>query len=104
MKLATLFQKELQSAIKQGYNHTFCEYLAGCTTRKIVLTEAEGVAGKKVYEKFMAEKLWNDESFGQGWLFGSPVTNLSIGLVPSKLAKIRLGINMADWDEYKVIT
>jgi hypothetical protein len=103
MKLETLFKKELKEAIKQGADHNQCDHLAGCI-RRIVLTEAEGVAGKKVFEKFMSEKLWNDDSFGQGWLFGSPVTNLSIGLVPSKLAKIRLGINMADWPEYKIIT
>jgi hypothetical protein len=103
MKLETLFKKELKLAIKQGADHNQCNHLAGCI-RRIVLTEAEGVAGKKVFEKFMAEKLWNDDSFGQGWLFGSPKTMLNIGLVPSKLAKIRLGINMADWAEYKVIT
>lgn len=106
MKLETLFKKELKLAIKQGRDHTQCDYLAGCTTRKLVLTEAEGIAGKAVFNKFMSKKLWSDEEFDQcrGWLFGSPITNLSIGLVPTKLARIRLGINRVDWDKYKVIT
>lgn len=107
MKLDMLFKKELKSAIKQGIDHTRIDEVAGCTERKIVLTAAEAIAGKKVFEKFMADKLWNDtewEEGDRGWLFGSPDTMLNIGLVPAKLANNRLGLNRHCWHLYGIVT
>ena len=104
MTLEKLFKKELKAAIKQGVDHTRIDELAGCTTRKIVLTAAEAIAGKNVYTKFMTEQLWQDDEFGQGWLFGSPKTNLNIGLVPSSLASQRLGLNRHCWHLYGQVT
>lgn len=104
MKLETLFKKELKTAIKQGIDHTRINEVAGCTERKIVLTAAEAIAGKNVYEKFMTGHLWNDDEFGLGWLFGSPNTMLNIGLVPSKLARERLGLNRHNWHLYGIVT
>src|SRR4030042_5024312 len=99
MTVAGLFKKHLKMAIANGYKHEACEYLAGIH-HKVVLTQAEAEAGKMTFTKTLADKLWNDPHFEGGWLFGSPITNLSIGLIPTKLSQKRLGINMADWDSY----
>ena len=104
MKLETLFKKELKVAVKQGINHTRIDNVAGCIERKIVLTAAEAVAGKKVFDKFMAGKLWTDDEFGIGWLFGSPNTMLNIGLIPSYLASQRRGLNRHCWHLYGIVT
>jgi len=103
MKVATLFRKELRQAIKDGKDHSSINWLAGCTERKIVLSEAEVEAGKKVYAKFMSEKLWHDDEFGESWMFGSPETMLNIGMVPLKLAKDRRGLNRQNWDKYNQV-
>lgn len=103
MTLVKLYKAQLKKAIKQGFDHSVINKLCGCTDRKIVLTQAEAEAGKKTYEIFMADKLWNDDEFGQGWLFGSPKTMLNIGLVPSKLAQDRLRLNSHLWADYPQI-
>ena len=106
MKFNTLFKKELRQAVKQGIDNTRIDELAGCTERKIVLTAAEAAAGKKVWAKFMAEKLWNDAEFESepSWTFGSPNTRLAIGLVPLGLAQQRLGLNRQCWNTYGIVT
>lgn len=105
MTIDELFKQHLKQAIKDGYDHKIINRLAGCTNRKLVLTEAEGEAGKRTYQQFMAGKLWNDSEVdaAPGWLFGSPETNLNIGLVPSKLASQRLGLNRSNWHLYHQI-
>ena len=100
MKVTALFKKELRQAVKDGKDHSSINWLAGCTERKIVLSEAEVEAGKKVYAKFMSEKLWHDDEFGESWMFGSPKTMLNIGMVPLKLANQRRGLNRGDWENY----
>ena len=101
MTLKRFYKKQLNQAIKEGFPHAFCDHLAGCTQRKVVLTEAEAEAGKRTFKLWMEGKLWNQFGMdGEGWLFGSPQTMLNIGLIPSTLAKHRLGINRAYWDEY----
>ncbi len=100
MTVERLFKTNLKLAIANGKEHKFCQYLCGCTQRKIALTEAEAEAGKITWDMMMEQKLWNDPQWNSGWAFGSPNTMLNIGLVPSKLAKTRLGINRADWDSY----
>ena len=104
MDLKTLFRKELKLAIKNGIDHTRIELVAGCTERKIVLTAAEVVASKNVYDRFMAEQLWHDSEFEGGWLFGSPNTMLNIGLIPADIAKQRLGLNRHCWHVYGIVT
>ncbi len=99
MTVERLFKKHLKVAIANGCDHRFCDHLAG-VNRKVVLTQAEVEAGKMTFDVMMADKLWNDQDFEGGWLFGSPKTNQSIGLIPTKLSQRRLGINMADWGEY----
>ena len=103
MKVTTLFKKELRQAIKDGKDHSSINWLAGCTERKIVLSEAEVEAGRKVYAKFMSEKLWHDDEFGKSWMFGSPETMLNIGMVPLKLANQRRGLNRQNWDKYNQV-
>lgn len=103
MTLKYLFKRELKKAIKQGFDHTECNCLCGCTTRKVVLSRAEAEAGKQTWDIFMKDKLWNDDKFGQGWMFGSPKTMLNFGLIPSDLARKRLNINRADWDNGEYI-
>jgi hypothetical protein len=66
----------------------------------VVLTKAEAEAGKLTYARFMECKLWNDPEIERGWLFGSPKTNLNIGLIPLKLSRARLGLNHQNWDSY----
>jgi hypothetical protein len=100
MTIEKLFKLNLKQAIRQGFDNSAINKLCGCTERKIVLTQAEAEAGKQVYETFMRDKLWNDDEFGQGWLFGSPKTMLNIGLVPSKLAQNRLRLNAHCWADY----
>ena len=104
MKLDILFKRELKSAINKGIDHTRICHVAGSTERKIVLTAAEAIAGKAVYDKFMNEQLWKDNEFEGGWLFGSPETMLNIGLIPSKLARQRLGLNRHYWHLYGIVT
>ncbi len=101
MTVTKLFNKHLKQAIKDGKNHTRINCLAG-KHRMIVLTQAEAEAGKLTYRKFMAEKLWNDPEFDSNpsWLFGSTQSDITIGLVPLKLAKQRLGLNQHCWDSY----
>ncbi len=100
MTLQQLFNKNLKEVQRQGKDHTAINTLCGCTERKIVLTEAEAEAGRITFNTMMVEKLWNDLQFEGGWLFGSPKTQLNIGLVPSNLAKLRLGLNRHCWDSY----
>ena len=104
MTTTKLFKKNLKRVIAEGKSHIVCDRLAG-VERRIVLTEAEAEAGKLTFQTMMKEKLWNDPEFDneRGWLFGSTKTNLNIGLVPANLARIRMGINMADWADYKVV-
>ena len=98
-----MFRKELKQAIKEGKDHSSINWLAGCTERKIVLSEAEVEAGRKVYAKFMSEKLWHDDEFGKSWMFGSPETMLNIGMVPLKLANQRRRLNRQNWDKYNQV-
>ena len=44
------FKASLKRAIAEGYDHTKIDHLAGCTERKLVLTEAEGEAGNQDFE------------------------------------------------------
>ncbi|KKN73854.1 hypothetical protein LCGC14_0396560 [marine sediment metagenome] len=106
MTITKLFKKHLKQAIRDGYDHTKINCIAGCTERKLTLSEAEGEAGKRTYSMFMQEKLWNDTEMDArpGWLFGSPKTMLNIGLVPIELRDKRLGLNQHNWDSYKQIT
>ena len=106
MTIDKLFQKHLKQVVKEGFDHKAINCLAGCTDRKLTLTEAEGEAGKRTFQQFMAEKLWNDPEIdtAPGWLFGSPKTNLNIGLVPGKLAYQRKGLNRSNWHLYQQIT
>ena len=102
MLISKLFKEHLKQAIEEGYDHNYINRLAGCTDRKLVLSEAEGEAGKRTWNTFMADKLWNDDN-DRSWMFGSPVTQLNIGLVPYKLAQDRLGLNRHCWDAYRQI-
>jgi len=101
MTVEKLFQKNLRQAIKDGHDHEAINWLAGCTDRKVVLTRAEAEAGKQTYRQFMADKLWNQ--FDGGWMFGSPAIMLNIGMIPSKLAHLRLGLNRHCWDSYSQV-
>jgi hypothetical protein len=105
MKLTALFNKYLKLAQDSGIDYEKVNNLAGCTERKIVLSLAEVYAGKLCYDQMMSEKLWNDPEFNaeRGWLFGSPKTEINIGLVPLKLAEKRLGLNRHLWDKYNQI-
>ena len=105
MTLDKLFKKHLKQAIKEGYDHKAINWLAGCTERKLTLTEAEGEAGKRAYQQFMSEELWNDTEMDAdpGWFFGSPARVNNIGLVPSQLATHRLGLNRSNWHLYHQI-
>jgi len=100
MTVEKLFTEELRRAKKMGLDHTKIVYLAGCTERKLVLTEAEIQAAKGSYQRMWSERLWQDVDFKGGWLFGSPETMLNIGLVPGGLARQRLGLNWHYWDIY----
>jgi hypothetical protein len=103
--LTELFNKHLKTAAGEGYDNTGINQLGGCTNRKVVLTEAEGEAGKRLFKQVMDEKLWDlVDSGGPGWLFGSPETMKGIGLIPSKLARERLGLNRHNWHLYQQIT
>jgi len=102
MKIIKLFNRHLKQTIKEGYDHNNINCLAGCTERKLVLTEAEAEAGKRTWNEFMASKLWNEDD-SQTWMFGSPATYLNIGLVPFKLAQQRLGLNRHCWATYRQI-
>ena len=106
MTVTRLFKKHLKQTIAEGKSHEFCDHLAGIYHR-IVLTEAEAEAGKRTFQDQMNLKLWHDPQWNsdndKGWQFGTPKSQFAIGLVPSKLAKQRKGINMADWDSYTVV-
>lgn len=93
MTTTQLFKKYLKQTKQEGKDDTYCDHLAGCI-RKIVLSEAEAEAGKRAFKHMMERKLWNDPEFDteRGWLFGSPETNLNIGLVPSRLAAQRMAL------------
>ncbi len=95
MTLEKIFAKNLKKATKEGFDNIKINRLAGCSERKLLLTEAEGEAAKRTYQQFMSGKLWNDPEIDAepGWLFGSSLISLNIGLAPSKLAKQRLGLN-----------
>lgn len=100
MTIEKLFKKNLKNMQKQGKDHNAINCICGCTERKIVLTEAESEAGKITWSMMMSNKLWHDPEFVGGWTFGSPKTMLGIGIVPSKLATQRLGLNRHCWDNY----
>lgn len=97
-----LFKRNLKQAIKQGLDYQKVNCLCGATERKIVLTQAEAEAGKQTWSQFMGDKMW--DLAGDSWMFGSPETNLNIGLVPIKLAQQRLGLNRHCWDSYLQIS
>ncbi len=90
MKCTTLFKKYLKQAEAKGLDHNQIKYLAGCTERKLTLTEAEVEAAKQTWQQFMGGKMWHDNDFGESWMFGSPETQLNIGMLPLKLAHQRL--------------
>ena len=101
--LEGFFRARLKSAIAEGYDHTKIDHLAGCTERKLVLTEAEGEAGKLTFKEFMAHQLGGEWDSKGGWMFGSPETMRNIGLVPNELAEQRLGLNHPNWHLYHQI-
>jgi len=103
MTIDRVFKQSLKQAIKEGFDHTKIDCLAGCTQRKLTLTEAEGQAGKSTFKEFMACQLGGEWEGDGGWLFGSPVTQRNIGLIPDKLASQRRGLNRQHWGSYHQI-
>lgn len=101
IKIESLFKKALKQAIKEGFDHHAINRLAGQSERKLILTEAEGEAGKQLYNLFIEKQLYG-EIQEQGWLFACKAYP-TVGLVPEKLAKERLGLNRHCWHLYKAI-